>query len=578
MTASLASLRAPFTVDQVRQRILSGLTAAGFPVSDWAPTSAGGIENGIIDAVAGTLANLGAQKLADAISSGFLDFGRGAWLAFWAKQFYLVEKNAATSTIQAITIKCAPDAGPYTVAVGDLIVIAAGSATGANRYRNIEGGVIPSGAGVLRSIPEVIWQFQAENPGSAYSDPPDTILTLVTSLAGVLIRNSRILTPSPAALVTGGGGRGQVIPYQSTPGTPPRQDRFRIRITKSGQVTGAAIAQFVFSTDDGATWSSPQSVASLLDLPGGCSVSFLESVVTGNSFLEGDVYFWGNVAILQQGSDEESDARLAGRCRARWLTLSDVPSSGTVELWAKLAAPEVARVRVVSDPNAANRALVYIASSAGPAAPATVVAVQAFISARLDPNEAANVLSVSTRAIPVAGGVSVPRLALAAVQTKAQALWSAYLAGIETGGTARLAELEQAVIDAGAVDYSGLRFPLGLPVWFGIAIGGTNGTMQFQVALNNTDFSDPPLQTVAGVYVYKVPGTLLTVSFTNITWVKGNEYRIGADGVVTAYGAGALSSDITFVENAVNVVLATNEVAVEPDGRTLINSLSWDPV
>jgi baseplate J-like protein len=462
-TAALATLLLPLTKDAIRARIISGLQGAGFPTGDWAPTAQGGLENGVIDMVAGALADLLGSKLALAIAAGFLDFGTGDWLAFWAKQFYLLDRNPATSTIQAITLTCAVEAGPYTVAAGDLIVIGAGSIDGANRYQSIEGGTIPKGAGILSDVSAVVLQFQAESPGAAFDDAPLTITTLVTSLAGVTARNARILTPSPAALVTGGASTGQIRPFQTVAGVAPDQDRFRIWITASGQGQSGTLAQFQLSTDDGLTWIGPLTAAPIWNFAGGCSVAFEDSPLTSPSFVAGDVFFWANTSILTQGSDAETDTRLATRCRSRFLTLSDVPSVGTVEIWAKTAAPEVARVRVLSDANVANTMLVYLGSSSGRASPGTVIAVQKYISDRLDSLEAANVFSVDTQAVAVTGSVQVPRLSLVAVQTQAEKNWTDYLASIDIGGTVRLSELQQAVMDAGALDYSALVITGGSP-------------------------------------------------------------------------------------------------------------------
>lgn len=471
MTATLTELRAPLTQDQVRQRILNGLLAAGFPTSDWAPTAQGGIENGLIDMVAKTLVDkMGGAKLAAAIDSGFLDFAAGDWLTFWALRFYQLDRSPATTTIQAITMTCSAESGPFTVAAGDLVVIGAGTIDGANRYVSVEAANIPIGAGVIPTVPAVVLRFQAENPGSAYDDAPLSIQILVTSLPGVSARNARILTPSPAAVVTGGGSRGQVVPFQTVPGAPPAQDRFRVEVTASGNGSAAPLAQFRYSTDDGETWNGPYTASRAFVIPLGCSVDFQDSPLTNPSFVVGDVFSWGNASILEQGSDAETDERLVGRCRARWLTLSDVPSSGTVEIWAKLAAPEVARVRVYADPNAANRMVVYVGSSSGRAAPATVVAVQRYITDRLDPSEAANVLSVTARSIFPTGTVQVPRLQLADVQTLAERLWTDYLASVDIAGTVRLSELWRALKDAGAQDYDSVALTGGSP---NIVLGDT---------------------------------------------------------------------------------------------------------
>lgn len=483
MTASLTTLRSPLTKEQIAARILSGLQGAGFPTGDWAPVQQGGLERGTIDMVAGALANLQAAKLAAAINAGFLDLATGDWLTFTAKSYYLLDRAPATFTVQVLTLTCSPSSGPFTIAVGELIAVGAGTIAGANRYRSLDAATLPKGG-------TITMRFQAEVAGAAASDPPGTITTLVTSLPGVTVVNARVLVPSPAALVTGGASRGSIIPSQTVPGVVPTLDRFRLVITMSGQANTSPFAQCMLSVDDGRTYQGPFVAAPFVDLIGGCRAFFLDAPLTNPSFVAGDAFFWSSTSVLEQGSDEESDLRLAARCRARWLTLSDVPSSGTVEIWAKTAAPEVARVRVLADANAALTMLVYVGSSTGRASPGTVVAVQSYIADRLEPPEAANVFSVDARAVVVSGSVQVPRLKLAEVQTEAERLWTAHLASIDIGGTVRLAELKQAISDAGALDYDSLAIEGGTP----------------------------------------------------------------------------------------NIVLGANEVAVPPDGSTLISALTWEPV
>jgi hypothetical protein len=116
----------------------------------------------------------------------------------------------------------------------------------------------------------------------------------------------------------------------------------------------------------------------------------------------------------------------------------------------------VVRVKVVSEPSIANRMLVYVSGSAGPAAPLTVIAVQKYITDRLTPPEGATVLPVDLHPISPSGSAQAPRTSLAAVQAQADLNWLAYLASVDIGGTVRLAELQQAIMDAGAKNFSGL--------------------------------------------------------------------------------------------------------------------------
>jgi hypothetical protein len=455
-TTPLATLRLPLTSSQLAQIVRTGAANQGLPVSDWAPTADGGIENGVVDTSTGALAELGAQVVADGIAGGFLGLATGPWLEFLARRFYLNAKNLATKTVQMLTLTCAPKAGPHVIQPRQLWAIGGGG----NRYQNIDGGTLQPGA-TLRL------RFEAEAAGAAYNDAPGTIILLSTSLTGVTVANARVMSPNPAALMTGGLSRGLIVPVDAP---SVALDRFRLRVVASGQAKPAT-AQFVVSTDDGRTWSAPftaagSPVASLfgstsigtLPIAPGVTAFAKNAPLTSPSFVEGDVFFWANTPIVQQGSDDETGPRLAGRCRSRWLTLSDVASPGTVELWAKNASPEVARVLVLSDPNRANSMLVYVGSSSGVVGPTTLVAIQQYISDRVDKDsgESANVLSVALREFAPTGSVQVPRQTLADVQTLAESLWTKYLASVEIGGKVILAELQQAIMDAGAIDYSSL--------------------------------------------------------------------------------------------------------------------------
>lgn len=455
-TAPLADLVQPLSAAQLAQHVLTGLAADGLPIGDWAPTISGGIERGIIDMVAGTIADYGSGKVADAVAGGFLRRAKSDWLTFLAKTLYRLERIPATYTVQLISLLNSTTGAPQTFKAGELWV----TGPSGNKYQSIEGGTLTVGG----AVGSLVLLFQAENPGASYNDVSGTLTTLVTSRPGVTAINRATIYPFPAGLAIGGTSKGRIEPIvAATFGGVLLQDRYRIRIVKSGTVA-ARTAQFSFSTDDGRTWSPAQGVTKSVVLPNtGCALLFYDSAVSASSFVAGDEFYFANTAVVQQGSDVESDAQLAARCRARWLTLSDVPTPGTVELWARLASPEVNRVRVASDPNAANTMLVYLAGSSGRIGPQTSLTVQAYLTARLEDGENANALSVDVHQIAVTGNVQVPREQMAAIQTAAERNWTAYLASIPIGGAVVLAELEQAVMDAGARDFLSAAITGGSP-------------------------------------------------------------------------------------------------------------------
>ncbi len=68
------------------------------------------------------------------------------------------------------------------------------------------------------------------------------------------------------------------------------------------------------------------------------------------------------------------------------------------------------------------------------------------------PEEHVLVKSATGKTVTVAGIVDVPRALLAAAQVAADLAWLAYLRSLPIGGLVVLAELEQAVLDAGAAN------------------------------------------------------------------------------------------------------------------------------
>ncbi len=458
-TYTLAQLRTKQTEATIAARLTAALGSAGLPVADWAPIEQGGIELTVVSAVAGALASILGPKLVKVAEGRFLDLAEGPWLTQYAKSRYLLDRGAATYTIQ--NIRLTSSVGDSFQA-GDLWVAGAGG----NRYRSIDAVTLVAGQ------PKDI-SFQAENPGSAYADVAETVTKLITAPAGLTARNVR---PSEfAAAQLSGFSSGKVTGAFVNPAVRPTFDSVTVRIDTPGQV-GAAL--FSYSLDGGQTWPVTGVPAAPSVVVGGSAVlSFSNGIAP--SFIQGDLFtLLVGDAILQRGADEESDVALRDRCRDRWATLSDVPTDGLVTLWCHLASPEVSTVRVGADPNRPGGILVVVASASGPASPQARLAVQEYVAARLrgyqgvpaptdptvggSPEEHALCSSATPREIQQTGLVSVPRSKLATVQVEADRLWAAYLATVEIGGVVRATELVQAIMDAGATDVSDVM--LGLPL------------------------------------------------------------------------------------------------------------------
>lgn len=464
---TLADLRTPQTQAVIRARLIAALTGRGLPTAAWTPTASGGVENTTVDMVAGALAKLVGAKMAQAASGRFLDLAEDDELTYLAKHFYLLDRNLATFTIQNIRLSSVPTAPSNSFAPGDVWVMA--SATG-NRYVNLDPIELPPDS-QGPSAPKA--RFQAELPGASYSDPSATIDTMVTAPAGVSCTNVRPSDYLPARLSGTSTGTIDVEGQDDDHVVPPVNAVVQIRIDASGNVGAGG---FSFKLGDG-PWVSGGPITTVFFAPGPSG----DWTVDGNriiftnggaspSFIEGDVFtFLRADAILQQGADTETDASLRGRCRARWTSLSLVPTAGLVALWAQQASQEVHKVVSDADPDVPGGIIVTIASSAGPASGQAQIDVSDYIAARLrgfkgvpasavagSAEETVLVKSAIARPITPGGVVSVPRAKLAAAQKAADIAWDAYLRGLDLGGVVILAELEQALLDSGAITYSGI--------------------------------------------------------------------------------------------------------------------------
>lgn len=175
MALSVPQLLSPTTRDEARETIISNLDSVGFAASSWQD---GSVQRDIIEIVSVVWADLSSavKVLASAI---FLDLSSGSLLTGLAKSHYGLERKAAVRARHEIVHTAAPTAGPYTVAIGDLVV--AHEATG-HTHRNITGGTIPAGG----TLPLT---FEAEVAGASRNAAPGELTSLVTPLAGVTVNN-----------------------------------------------------------------------------------------------------------------------------------------------------------------------------------------------------------------------------------------------------------------------------------------------------------------------------------------------------------------------------------------------------
>lgn len=437
MPLTLASLLATPTADDIKAKLLASLNVVGFPITDWL---SGGVARTLTEMVAAALRDFVGVLTPRIAGGGILDTAEGDWLTLLVEQLYEMERREASYTEQRMVLTDDGGTGPHTINAGDVIV----EANTGNRYINTTGGTLLLGG-------TLVLTFKAESPGGSYADPGGTVTRMVTTIAGVTVDNPD-QDFSPVAQT--GIGPGTVTPSAPGGAGTATAHTFVIKILSSGQV-GAATWSYSM---DGAEHVSGGTVVATYDLPGGTRVAFANHGTFPVSFVLGDLYTFTTPGspITVQGQNIETDEELRERARARWPDLSLVPTETKYATWAKAASVQVTKVTATPDLAIPGQVNVKIAGNSNPLSVDVVNLVQAYVNDRADITDKAVVTAAATELITPAGTVTVRAADLAAVQAAAQTAWSTYIQTIPIAGVVRVAELAQAVMDAGAVDFTAL--------------------------------------------------------------------------------------------------------------------------
>ncbi|TAL29025.1 MAG: hypothetical protein EPN98_21525 [Phenylobacterium sp.] len=444
---TLADLLTPQNLDQIRAAYLAALQGAGIPaVTEWLPKV--GVEMAYVDMIARAIDEQIAEDLPDIVASGFLGKATGIFMDLLAQQVYQLERIAATSTTFNLQFFSAPAAPPYNLGVGDMTVIAPSG----NHYSNTAAFSTKPGE-ASDPVP-----FQAATAGASFADDPSpsgagVIFQMVTAFAG--------LTLQPASadfdpVTQSGSSIGQIKPVRSG-ATIPDPHTMVLRIDATGDVGSA---QFSISLDGGPFAAQGTLLATNTGLAGGWTV-IAQSGGATPSFRKGDTF-----TIISpggpnyvQGSDEESNADLAARCRARWSTLSLNATKPVLYLWARIAYNAASRIQVTPDPVTAGQINIVVADSHGPISAVAARGIETFIAGKLrNVLASVRVKPATAFGLSTSGNVKVSAADKTRVQAAAQEAWLLYLGTVPLGGVVRLAELDQAIMDAGAIDTDGLAF------------------------------------------------------------------------------------------------------------------------
>lgn len=449
MSVTLADLLDAPTDAEIREQLLADLNAAGFPITDW---ESGAVLRTYIEMLVRGYSDLVGALLPKIAGGGFLDEAAGDWLTLLAKQLYDLDRTAATTTIQLATLTCDADNGPYTITAGQLIAeTSKDQEVAGRRYRNITGGTLNTDDTL-----ELEWESEGPNDSTKdetnYVDTADTMTKLVTPLNGVSVNNPPV-DFTPVALV--GTSTGTVTPSRTDSGTPPEHTSYQIKILTTGQAGVATFAYKRIGTDTSFVGSN---VTAEFDIPDvGVTVDFANGA-HNPSFLFGDIYSFSSPGgpIIQQGRDLEADDVLRERCRARWPALGTVATESKYVLWSKEADDQVTKVHARASTKYGGMVDVTIAGQVNPLSGAVVDTVQAYLDERADITDLPNVQAADAHDIQMSGSVVCRSGTSTAVQEAADAAWQTYIADLDLGGTVRLSELEQILMDAGAVDIQGV--------------------------------------------------------------------------------------------------------------------------
>jgi len=435
--AALSDLLTTQTAQQIFSTLLGYYQAAGFPTTAWQPM---GVERTRLMAFSTALADVSANYIPTIAGGGYVDTASGDWLRLLAAQMYGLDYIPAGFTVGTMVLSSSAAAPTYNIQAGDLVAVVA--ATG-NRYINSTGGTLAPSSTLSLA-------FKAEFAGSKYADASSSAITLVSPLPGVTISN-----PSTVFSTVGkvGSGTGTVTPS----GTPVGSHQVVVLITASGTATSCTWSYSL----DGSPYVAVGSAGAYTISSIGVTVT-MNNGATGTSFVAGDTFTFSCPGswVSTQGNDIESDAALAARCRARWASLSAIPTSNFYYLLAT-ATPTVGSqiTQVIVSPDAviSSQVNVVIAGPTGALAPATITAVQSYMTPRVPTTERVVVSTPSSQYINLAGTVTVSAASLATAQTGISGALNSYVASVGINGTVRLAAIiEQIMAVSGVIDCSGV--------------------------------------------------------------------------------------------------------------------------
>jgi hypothetical protein len=471
--AFLTDLLAPRTKETEEQIMLSVFQDQKFRVTDWhvgagARTMVKAIAALMLDKyqLAQVFAKSQLVKLAKDLKDAAGKDVEG-WLDLIAEHFYDLKRSPATSTIERCKLTCLAGFGPININQGAFIAKASPSG---NRYiyQGAPTVVVPDNGSVDIDL-------TAEEPGAKYSDPADSITEAVTSLPGLTISNPGTFfggldTAGKATKSQTAQGTGTVTP--SAGSAPVQQRLYTITVISSGDAgtNGSIRVEYIA----GGTITVLATVSPIPTTYTGIGDGITLTIANGAGagFIAGDMFTFGTPGspIVVQGVDKETNEALANRCIGRWPSLALNMVTDKWVAWIRQASLDsgFGIEKITPRPSAieAGVTIVLVATASGAPPGGTITALQDYVNARLSIGDKGSVQSAVNKNLNLTfGDIWVRASEIVAVKAAADENWRRYVQALPIGGdlstgspgVVRVAELEQAIMDAGAVDLIDLQ-------------------------------------------------------------------------------------------------------------------------
>jgi uncharacterized phage protein gp47/JayE len=268
-------------------------------------------------------------------------------------------------------------------------------------------------------------------------------LTLLAASVFDVTRLAAIKTRGTVEVVCAVGAGPYTIQFGQLVATDASGKRFRNTNVVPANLTSGGTKYFDFEAEvGGAAYNIPANTLTILLTP-------LAGVTINNPVTPPETTW-----LTVTGADEETDAQLRARCKAKWATIGSGSTADTYVYWATTASPEVKRVKVLEHNNlgvsADGHVTLYLAGDGGPVSGGAVDLVAEYVAPRRPLCISEHIASASGLAITITATVYVQAAYLAAAQGAMPGVFTTFARSLTIAGTVyRSAIIEQLMSPTG---------------------------------------------------------------------------------------------------------------------------------